>query len=79
MDDSDTDIDDVLSSDDDSNTWTVCALLLAVPGHLQLLRMPSNRTFSGQDYVDDVLNCGNNIRIHTQLRMKLATFYLLRD
>ena len=35
--------------------------------------------YSGQDYVNDLLNCGNNLRIRNQLCMQLGTFNLLRD
>jgi len=77
MDDSDDVVDDALSSDDESDNWTVVAILLAIYSQRQP-RIPSNRTFSGQDYVDDLLTCGNDVRIHTQLRMKLNTFNLLQ-
>jgi hypothetical protein len=77
MDDSDNVIDDALSSDDEPDNWIVVAILLAIYSQRKP-RIPSNRTFSGQDYVDDLLTCGNDVRIHTQLRMKLNTFNLLQ-
>lgn len=40
---------------------------------------PSNRGWNGQEVVDNLLNCGNPIRIHNQLRMKVDTFFHLRD
>lgn len=78
MDNSDDAIDDALSSDDERNNWIAVAVLLSVHSQRQP-RIPSNRTFSGQEYVDDLLTCGNNIRIHNQLRMTLNTFNLLQD
>lgn len=78
MDDSDDAIDDALSSDDEPNNWTVVAILLAIYSQRQP-RIHSNQTFLGQDYVDDLLACGNDVRIHTQLRIKLNTFNLLQD
>ena len=76
MNNSDNAIDDALSSDNEPNNWTVVVIFLAIYCQRQP-RIPSNRTFSGQDYVDDLLTCGNDVRIHTQLRMKLNTFNLL--
>jgi hypothetical protein len=40
---------------------------------------PTNRQWTGQQIVDNLLNCENNRRIYSQLRMKLDTFYRLRD
>src|ERR1700733_10020432 len=40
---------------------------------------PSNRQWTGQEVVDNLLNCGNDKRIQSQLRMQLTTFYQLRD
>lgn len=40
---------------------------------------PSNRRWTCKEVVDDLLNCGNSTRIHNQLRMKLETFFQLRD
>jgi hypothetical protein len=64
MDDSDDAIDDALSSDNKPNNWTVVAILLAIYSQPQP-RILSNRTFLGQDYVDDLLTYGNDVRIHT--------------
>jgi hypothetical protein len=40
---------------------------------------PSNRQWTGQEVVDNLLNCGSSIRIHNQLRMQLDTFDQLRN
>jgi hypothetical protein len=39
----------------------------------------TNRLWTGPEYVNNLLNCGNLTRIHNILRMNLKTFYLLRD
>jgi hypothetical protein len=54
-------------------------LLLRRRRRLQATQQPSNRQWSGQEVVDNLLNCGNVRRIQSQLRMKLDTFYQLRD
>ena len=41
--------------------------------------MPSNRRWTCQEVVEDLLDCGNPTRIHSQLRMQLDTFLHLRD
>ncbi len=48
---------ELLSSDDDVN-WA--ALLLALYSRRQS-RMPSNLTYTGQEYVDDLLNYNNDV------------------
>jgi hypothetical protein len=68
------------SSDSDSDTQsTLPLLLLALIAQPQQPFTPSNRTWTGQGYVDNVLNCGNPTRIHDILRMNLETFNSLRD
>jgi hypothetical protein len=76
MDDSD---DDIQSSDNEIDSLVLAALLLATVYSQRRLRIPSNRLYTSQEYVDDLLNCGNDIRIRNQLRMKLMTFNMLRD
>jgi hypothetical protein len=66
------------SSDSDMD-WVLPLLLLATFYPHRQRRIASNRLYSGQEYVDNLLNCGNDIRIRDQLRMRLNTFYLLRD
>ena len=51
MDNSDDAIDDALSSGDERNNWIAVAVLLAVHSQRQP-RIPSNRIFLGQEYVD---------------------------
>jgi hypothetical protein len=41
--------------------------------------MPSHCRWTGQEVVNNLLNCGSPTRIHNQLRMKLDTFYQLRN
>ena len=65
------------TSDDDD--WILPVLLVATLCTQQQPRLLSNRMYTGQDYVDDLLNCNNSIRIRSQLRMQLKTFNLLRD
>jgi hypothetical protein len=70
---------DYSDSDSDSDTQSLLPVfLLALLAHR---RQPqaSNRTWTGQEYVDNVLNCGNPTRIHNILRMNLETFNQLRD
>lgn len=40
---------------------------------------PSNRLWTCQEVVDNLLTCSNSTRIHNQLRMQLETFLQLRD
>ena len=63
----------------DNDDWLVPVLLISALCDQRQPRIASNRMYSGQDYVDDLLNCGNNLRIRNQLRMQLGTFNLLRD
>lgn len=79
MDNSDDDISDIQSSGDDIDILIPAALLLTTMQSQQRSRMPSNRLYTGQDYVNNLLTCNNDIRIHSQLRMKLETFNTLRD
>lgn len=75
------------SDDSDSDVNEAIDNTLILVGFLGLLsrrrnrRRPqlSNRLWTGQDVVDNLLNCGSNSRIQSQLRMKLDTFYQLRN
>jgi hypothetical protein len=68
------------NSNDSSKTIVLSTLLLLLLQPCQRrLPTPSNRRWSCQEVVDDLLNCGNSTRIHTQLRMQLDTFFCLRD
>jgi hypothetical protein len=65
---------------DDSDTLLPLILLLLIYRRRRRRhRTPSNRRWTGQEVVDDLLNCGNTTRIHNQLRMRLETFNQLRD
>jgi hypothetical protein len=65
------------SSDDDD--WLIPVLVATVLSAQGKQRLQSNRCTTGQEWVDDVLNCGNDKRIRNQLRMQLNTFSSLRD
>ena len=68
------------NSNDSSKTIVLSALLLLLLQPRQRrLPTPSNRRWSCQEVVDDLLNCGNSTRIHNQLRMQLDTFLHLRN
>jgi hypothetical protein len=64
---------------DDTNDWILPILLIVYILTQRQPRLRTNRSNIGQSYVDNLLNCRNPNRIHTQLRMHLETFYLLRD
>lgn len=68
------------SSDSDNQSVILSLLLFLVlqRRHRRLLTR-SNRGWTGQEVVDNLLNCGNPTRIHNQLRMNLDTFSHLRD
>jgi hypothetical protein len=66
------------SSDSDID-WVLPLLLLSTFCLRRQPRIASNRLYSGQEYIDNLLNCGNDVRIQDQLRMRLNTFYSLRD
>ena len=78
MDDSDNELSDALSSDDEINNWVPDLLLAAIYSQPRP-RILSNRIYTSQEYVDNLLKCGNDVRIKNQLCMKLNTFNLLRD
>jgi hypothetical protein len=40
---------------------------------------PSNRRWTGQDVVNNLLNCRSSSRIQSQLQIKLDTFYQLHN
>ena len=69
--------DEAISDDDDDLLPLFLILLL----HRRHRRCPiaSNRRWTGQEVVDDLLNCNSLTRIHSQLHMQLDTFYQLRD
>jgi len=72
-------MDDSSDSSDSDTNWVLPLLLLATFYPRRQPQIASNRLYSGQEYTDNLLNCGNNVRIQDQLRMRLNTFYLLRD
>jgi hypothetical protein len=74
------DNDELLQLDkDDTDDWILPVLLIVYILTQRQPRLRTNRSNTGQGYVDNLLNCRNPNRIHTQLRMHLETFYLLRD
>ena len=72
-------MDDSSDSSDSDINFVLPLLLLATSYPYRQPRIASNRLYSGQEYVDNLLGCGNDVRIRDQLRMRLDTFYLLRD
>ena len=71
---------------DDSDDERRCRLrririivAIAIASGIQRQGLPSNRTLSGLQYVIDLLDCGNDVRIKRQLRIKLVTFTSLCD
>ena len=72
-------MDDYDSENDEPYAWVLPVLLLATIYRPQQLWIPSNRSYTGQEYIDDLLNCGSDIRICNQLRMQLETFNQLRN
>jgi hypothetical protein len=71
---------DRYNSDSDDQSVNISLLLfLVLQRRRRRLLTPSNRAWTGQEVVDNLLNCGNPIRIHNQLRMNLDTFFHLRD
>jgi hypothetical protein len=60
--------------DDNSDILLPVLLLLLLRRRHRQPPTPSNRRWTGQEVVDNLLNCGNAIRIHNQLRMQLETF-----
>jgi hypothetical protein len=72
-------MDDCDSGNDEPYAWVLPVLLLATISHPRQLRIPSNRLYTSQEYVDDLLNCGSNIRSRNQLCMQLETFNQLRN
>ena len=74
------------SSDDDSDfelqsyTWALPLIsLMPLLADQRQPKTPTNRTWTSQEYVDNVLNCGNPTCIHNVLRMNLETFNQLQD
>ena len=79
MDDSDYDISDIESSDNDFDLLASASLLLATIQSQRQPRTPSNRLYNGEDYTHNLLTCNNSVRIRNELRMKLETFNTLHD
>jgi hypothetical protein len=75
MDHHDSDTDSGTSIEDDIRPLLPLLLLTL----LQRRPRSTNRRWTGQVVVDDLLNCGNPTRIHNQLRMELGTCFQLRD
>jgi hypothetical protein len=75
MDNSDNEISDARSEID---KLVPAVLLLATIYSRRRPRLLSNRLCTSQEYVDNLLNCDNDIRIHNQLHTKLETFNMLR-
>ena len=65
--------------DDNSDILLLVLLLLLLRQRHRQPPTPSNRRWTGQEVVDNLLNCGNTIRIHNQLRMQLETFNQLQN
>lgn len=66
--------------DSDSRSITLASLLyIRLQQSNRTPSIPSNRAWSGPEVVNNLLTCGNSVRIHSQLRMELATFFSLRD
>jgi hypothetical protein len=76
--DSDSDDSDLEVRRPSNYNWVIPLLLLAVV-HRRRPRIAPNRLSTAQGYVQNLLNCGSPTRIHNVLRMRLNTFYLLRD
>jgi hypothetical protein len=72
-------MDDSSDSSDSDIDWVLPLLSLATFYPHRQPRIASNRLYSSEEYVDNLLNCGNDIRIRDQLCMRLDTFYSLRD
>ena len=53
--------------------------LLGIAAQRQELPQSLGRLYTGQEYVDNVLNCSNSACIRDVLRIELSTFYQLRD
>ena len=70
---------DSSDSDSDSNTQSLLPIFFLALLADRQQPQASNRTQTGQEYVNNVLNCGNSTRIHSILRMNLETFNQLRD
>ena len=76
----DIDVMDHHNSDSDNQSVILSLLLILIlQRHHRCPPTPSNRRWTSQEVVDDLLNCGNPTRIHNQLRMQLDTFFHLRD
>lgn len=75
-------MDGINDNSGDSDTQPIIlplTLLLLLQQRCRRTSTPSNRRWTGQEVVDNLLSCGNPTRIYNQLRMKLDTFFQLRD
>lgn len=72
------DLDSDIDSDSDNSLVPIVAFF-ALQAQLRPIRQPTLRNWTGQAYVDSVLQCNNPARIRTVLRMELYTFQALRD
>jgi hypothetical protein len=64
---------------DNTPLYMLILILIARRRRRTIVRQPSNRQWTGHEVVDNLLNCGSSHRIQSQLRMKLDTFYQLKD
>lgn len=71
--------DEIDAIDNTSMHLYIFMLLSRRRRRIMAVRQPSNRRWTGQEVVDNLLSCGNHNRIQSQLRMKLDTFYQLRN
>ena len=67
------------SNDSEPPNYTWILLLATIIRRRRCRIASSNRTWTGQEYIDNLLNCDNPTRIRNQLRIELETFYLLRN
>jgi hypothetical protein len=72
------DLDSDTDSDSDDSLIPIVAFF-TVQAQLRVQQRPTLRNWTGQSYVDNVLQCNNPARIRTVLRMELQTFNSLRD
>jgi hypothetical protein len=69
----------IMANNDNGDILLLVLLLLLLRRYRRQPPTPSNRRWSGQEVVEDLLTCGNSTRIHNQLRMQLDTFNQLQD
>jgi hypothetical protein len=67
-------------SEEDSSNIVLPLVAIALAKYQQQLRpQASIRLHTGQEFVDNILDSGSDSRIRSQLRMRLDTFFDLRD